>query len=62
VLSQWKRDVPKSYFAPGKIEQKYRALHPMSIFLLAVALLMNRARNSWNIPYNFSRASGFNSM
>jgi len=28
VLSQWKRDVPESYLAPDKIEQKYRALHP----------------------------------
>jgi len=28
VLSQWKRDVPESYLAPDKIEQKFRALHP----------------------------------
>ncbi len=28
VLSQWKRDVPESYLAPDKIEQKYAALHP----------------------------------
>jgi mono/diheme cytochrome c family protein len=28
MLSQWKRDVPESYLAPDKIEQKYRALHP----------------------------------
>jgi len=28
MLSQWKRDVPESYLAPDKIEQKYRGLHP----------------------------------
>jgi cbb3-type cytochrome c oxidase subunit III len=28
MLSQWKRDVPESYLAPDKIEQKARALHP----------------------------------
>jgi cbb3-type cytochrome c oxidase subunit III len=28
MLAQWKRDVPESYLAPDKIEQKYRALHP----------------------------------
>jgi cytochrome c oxidase cbb3-type subunit 3 len=28
MLSQWKRDVPESYLAPDKIEQKYLALHP----------------------------------
>ncbi len=28
VLSQWKRDIPESYLAPDKIEQKYQALHP----------------------------------
>jgi len=28
MLSLWKRDVPESYLAPDKIEQKYRALHP----------------------------------
>ena len=28
MLSQWERDVPESYLAPDKIEQKYRALHP----------------------------------
>jgi cbb3-type cytochrome c oxidase subunit III len=28
MLSQWKRDVPESYLAPDKIEQKYHALHP----------------------------------
>jgi len=28
MLSQWKRDVPESYLAPDKIEQKYRNLHP----------------------------------
>jgi cbb3-type cytochrome c oxidase subunit III len=28
MLSQWKRDVPESYLAPDKIEQKYRELHP----------------------------------
>ena len=28
MLSQWKRDVPESYLASDKIEQKYRALHP----------------------------------
>jgi len=28
MLSQWKRDVPESYLAPDKVEQKYRALHP----------------------------------
>ena len=28
VLSQWKRDVPESYLAPDKFEQKFRALHP----------------------------------
>jgi cbb3-type cytochrome c oxidase subunit III len=28
MLSQWKRDIPESYLAPDKIEQKYRALHP----------------------------------
>jgi cbb3-type cytochrome c oxidase subunit III len=28
MLSQWKKDVPESYLAPDKIEQKYRALHP----------------------------------
>jgi cytochrome c oxidase cbb3-type subunit 3 len=27
MLSQWKRDVPESFLAPDKIEQKYRALH-----------------------------------
>ena len=27
MLSQWKRDVPESYLAPDKIEQKYAALH-----------------------------------
>jgi mono/diheme cytochrome c family protein len=27
MLSQWKRDVPESYLAPDKIEQKYKALH-----------------------------------
>jgi cytochrome c oxidase cbb3-type subunit 3 len=31
MLSQWKRDVPESYLAPDKIEQKYRALHPMPL-------------------------------
>jgi mono/diheme cytochrome c family protein len=28
MLSQWKRDVPESYLAPDKIEQKYQSLHP----------------------------------
>jgi len=28
MLSQWKRDIPESYLAPDKIEQKYQALHP----------------------------------
>ena len=28
MLSQWKRDIPESYLAPDKIEQKYKALHP----------------------------------
>ena len=28
MLAQWQRDVPESYLAPDKIEQKYRALHP----------------------------------
>lgn len=28
MLSQWKRDIPESYLAPDKIEQKYRELHP----------------------------------
>jgi len=28
MLSLWKRDVPESYLAPDKIEQKYRALRP----------------------------------
>ena len=28
MLSQWKRDVPESYLAPDKIDQKARALHP----------------------------------
>jgi cbb3-type cytochrome c oxidase subunit III len=28
MLSQWKRDVPESYLAPDKIEQKYSKLHP----------------------------------
>jgi len=28
MLSQWKRDVPESYLAPDKIEQKFRSLHP----------------------------------
>jgi len=27
MLSQWKRDVPESYLAPDKVEQKYAALH-----------------------------------
>lgn len=27
LLSQWRRDVPESYLAPDKIEQKYRQLH-----------------------------------
>jgi cbb3-type cytochrome c oxidase subunit III len=27
MLSLWKRDVPESYLAPDKIEQKYRELH-----------------------------------
>jgi cbb3-type cytochrome c oxidase subunit III len=31
MLSQWKRDVPESYLAPDKIEQKYRALHPLAL-------------------------------
>ncbi len=31
MLSQWKRDVPESYLAPDKIEQKYRALHPIPL-------------------------------
>lgn len=31
MLSQWKRDVPESYLAPDKIEQKYTALHPMPL-------------------------------
>jgi len=31
MLAQWKRDVPESYLAPDKIEQKYRALHPASL-------------------------------
>jgi cbb3-type cytochrome c oxidase subunit III len=31
MLSQWKRDVPESYLAPDKIEQKFRALHPMPL-------------------------------
>jgi mono/diheme cytochrome c family protein len=31
MLSQWKRDVPESYLAPDKIEQKYRALHPVPL-------------------------------
>ncbi len=31
MLSQWKRDVPESYLAPDKIEQKYRALHPLPL-------------------------------
>jgi cbb3-type cytochrome c oxidase subunit III len=29
MLSEWKRDVPESYLAPDKIEQKYRDLHPV---------------------------------
>lgn len=28
MLAQWKRDVPETYLAPDKIEQKYQALHP----------------------------------
>jgi cbb3-type cytochrome c oxidase subunit III len=28
MLSQWKKDVPESYLAPDKIEQKYLMLHP----------------------------------
>jgi len=28
MLARWKRDVPESYLASDKIEQKYRALHP----------------------------------
>ncbi|HMD98176.1 MAG TPA: c-type cytochrome [Terriglobia bacterium] len=28
MLSQWKRDIPESYLAPDKIEQKFQALHP----------------------------------
>lgn len=28
MLALWPRDVPESYLAPDKIEQKYRALHP----------------------------------
>ena len=28
MISQWKRDIPESYLAPDKIEQKYRELHP----------------------------------
>jgi len=31
MLSQWKRDVPESYLAPDKIEQKYRALHSVPL-------------------------------
>jgi len=31
MLSQWKRDVPESYLAPDKIEEKYRALHPVPL-------------------------------
>ena len=27
LLSRWRRDVPESYLAPDKIEQKYRELH-----------------------------------
>jgi cbb3-type cytochrome c oxidase subunit III len=28
MLSQWRKDVPESYLAADKIEQKYRMLHP----------------------------------
>jgi cbb3-type cytochrome c oxidase subunit III len=31
MLSLWQRDVPESYVAPDKIEQKYVALHPQSL-------------------------------
>jgi mono/diheme cytochrome c family protein len=31
MLSQWKRDVPESYLASDKFEQKYHALHPMPL-------------------------------
>jgi cbb3-type cytochrome c oxidase subunit III len=31
MLSQWNRDIPESYLAPDKIEQKYRALHPIPL-------------------------------
>ena len=31
MLSQWKLNIPESYLAPDKIEQKYQALHPMPL-------------------------------
>lgn len=31
MLSLWNRDVPESYLAPDKIEQKYRALRPTTL-------------------------------
>jgi cbb3-type cytochrome c oxidase subunit III len=31
MLSLWQRDIPESYLAPDKIEQKYRALHPVPL-------------------------------
>ena len=31
MLSLWQRDVPASYLAPDKIEQKARALHPQAL-------------------------------
>ena len=31
MLALWDRDVPESYLAPDKIEQKFRALHPQPL-------------------------------
>ncbi|MBZ5534311.1 MAG: c-type cytochrome [Acidobacteriia bacterium] len=31
MLSEWRRDVPESYLAPDKIDQKHRDLHPIPL-------------------------------
>ncbi len=31
MLALWRRDIPESYIAPDKIEQKYQALHPQPL-------------------------------
>ena len=50
MLSQWNRDVPESYLAPDKIEQKYRALHPVpSDRRAGLPAVLHRLPRQWDV-------------